>query len=418
MKALCITATASNSGKTILTSSLLYRFKSVRPFKVGPDFIDPQFHKRLCGKDSINLDTYMMSSDKMVEVFYRYAKEFNIIEGAMGFYDGADRGSSTYIVASTLKIPTVVVLDGAGSYITISAILKGLREYREPNPIKAVVLNNLSSKSHYDRIKSIIEKEHPDIRVCGWIRKNLKSLKSCHLGLSLEDLSVMEDISDDVLENIDIDALLDVANSFEPKEIEIKSNSQKIAKKATLVYDENFSFLYYDNYIYLKESFDSVEIVSATKNQAIDSSSDIVIICGGYVESDNAYSKIKDSTIFRDSLIEYVKSGGTVYAECAGLLYLGKSVDDKKMSGILPLEFTLQKRFVRLGYYESESGIKGHAFHYTKPTIESLKLGVERLKKYPSDIGEIGVWQVGSVYGTYLHTFWRESVVISMRNEQ
>ncbi len=46
------------------------------------------------------------------------------------------------------------------------------------------------------------------------------------------------------------------------------------------------------------------------------------------------------------------------------------------MSGILDIEFTLNSRFTRLGYYYSERGIRGHAFHYTKPTDETLKRGL------------------------------------------
>jgi len=66
MVSLCISAVASNQGKTLLTSALLYRFKeSVRPFKIGPDFIDPQFHRAICGTDSINLDAFMMNPEQL-----------------------------------------------------------------------------------------------------------------------------------------------------------------------------------------------------------------------------------------------------------------------------------------------------------------------------------------------------------------
>ena len=414
MKALSIVSTASGVGKTLVSSSLLYRFRgNVRAYKIGPDFIDTQFHKRLSNIDSINLDTYMATSNQMRELFFRYAKEINIIEGAMGFYDGMDRGCSSYSISSELNIPTVLVLDASGSYITLSAILKGLREYRNPNPIKAVILNRVSSKSHFDRIASILASDHPDILVAGWIKKNLKSISSTHLGLELEDIDIMEDIASEVLEHIDIDALFSIADIKESNYTHIAP--KKLAKKATLVYDENFSFLYYDNLVYLKELFSEVEIVSSVKNEIIDKNSDIVIIPGGYVESDIAYDRVKDSLDFKDSLIEYAKSGGVIFAECAGLLYLSEAVDEKVMSGILPLRFTLQKRFARLGYYQREDGIKGHAFHYSAPTKDTLMLGYRKLKKYPTDEGEYGEWRSkdGNILGTYLHTFWRYSNVLN-----
>ena len=414
MKALSIVSTASGVGKTLLSSSLLYHFRGiVRPYKVGPDFIDTQFHKRLSGVDSINLDTYMATTNQMKEIFYKYAKEINIIEGAMGFYDGMDRGCSSYSVSNELNIPTIVVLDASGSYITLSAILKGLREYKNPNPIKAVILNRVSSQSHFDRIASILSSDHPDILVAGWIKKNLKSINSTHLGLELEDISIMEDIASEVLEYIDIDSLLSIADI--DKKVISPSPSKRLGKKATLVYDENFSFLYYDNLIYLKESFCEVEIISSIKNEAIDINSDIVIIPGGYVESDRAYDRVKNSYHFRESLKEYANRGGAIFAECAGLLYLSKAVDNKAMSAILPLNFTLQKRFARLGYYQREDGIKGHAFHYTAPTKDTLLVGYRRLKKYPNEVGEYGEWRSkdGNILATYLHTFWRYSNIIS-----
>ena len=112
MKALCISAIASNQGKTILTMALLHHFKdSVRPFKIGPDFIDPQFHTRICHTPSVNLDTFMMNETQVKWIFNKYSdKEISICEGVMGFYDGMDKGSSAYDLSKLLNIPTVLLL--------------------------------------------------------------------------------------------------------------------------------------------------------------------------------------------------------------------------------------------------------------------------------------------------------------------
>ena len=130
---LCISAVASNQGKTILTTALLYHFRdSVRPFKIGPDFIDPQFHKRVCGTDSVNLDSFIMSEAQVAWLYSHYSdKKVSILEGVMGFYDGENKGCSAYSISKLLNIPTLLVLDASGSYITISAVLKGLISYKE-----------------------------------------------------------------------------------------------------------------------------------------------------------------------------------------------------------------------------------------------------------------------------------------------
>ncbi|SFV70704.1 Cobyrinic acid A,C-diamide synthase [hydrothermal vent metagenome] len=415
---LCISATASNQGKTILTTALLWHFReSVRPFKIGPDFIDPQFHKRVCGTDSVNLDSFIMNEEQVAWLYHHYAnKKVAILEGVMGFYDGDNKGCSAYSVSKLLHIPTILVLDGGGSYITISAVLKGLLEYKSDNTIKAVVLNNLSSKMHYMLIKNQIEADHKDIEVLGWIQKKLPALSDTHLGLDLNDLSKIEQISQEVLEHIDLEklSLLEIGD-FSPKQYEAKaivSNTypfpaiKKIDKKLAIVNDINFSFLYYDNLKFLQELFSEVVIIDSTKDEVIPKDADMVYICGGYVETDKAYERVKNSHNFKNSLIKHAKTK-TIYAECAGLLYLSNGVDNKQMSGILDIEFTLDSRFNRLGYYYNEQGVKGHAFHYTKPTQKALESGFDVLSKTLGGKGVVGSWAKNKVWGTYLHGMFR-----------
>ncbi len=412
----CISATASNQGKTILTTALLYHFKeSVRPFKIGPDFIDPQFHKRVCGTDSVNLDSFIMNEEQVSWLYAHYAdKEVAILEGVMGFYDGDNKGCSAYLVSKLLNIPTILVLDGGGSYITISAVLKGLLEYKPDNTIKGVVLNNLSSKMHYMLIKNQIEADHVGIEVLGWIQKKLPALNDTHLGLDLKDLSKIKQISKEVLEHIDIEKL----NHLHSANIRTTTGGCpypfptifKINQKLAIVNDENFSFLYYDNLNFLKELYDEVVLVDSTKDEVIPNDCDSVYICGGYVETDEAYERVKNANIFKNSLIEHAKTKA-IYAECAGLLYLSNGVDDKKMSGILDIDFTLDSRFNRLGYYYNEQGLKGHAFHYTKPTQKALTSAFDKLSKTPEGKGVFGSWAKGKVFGTYLHGMFRNRLI-------
>lgn len=414
MKAICISAISSNQGKTLLTTALLHYFKkSVRAYKIGPDYIDPQFHEAICLRPSINLDTFLMNEKQVNWIFNKYNDQnISIIEGVMGFYDGMDKGSSAYDLTKLLKIPTLLLLDASGSYITISAVLKGLKTYKQDNTIKAVVLNKVSSLSHYELIKNQIEKDFDDVFVLGWIKKDLSTLKQTHLGLDLINANsqILENLSKDVLEYIDLEKLEDIA-TFTPNFIEDYpfENFKKVDKKISIVKDENFSFIYYDNIIFLEEIFEKVEFIDSTKDEKISEDSDVVYICGGYVETTNAYDKIKNASNFRNSLITHSKTK-YIYAECAGLLYLGNRVDDKQMSSILNVDFTLEKKRVRLGYYYSTNGIKGHAFHYTKPL--DVSNGVDILSKLENQKGEIGAWKNNKIYGTYLHTMFRNNINI------
>jgi len=394
-KAITISAVASNEGKTVLTTALLYHFKDrVRPFKVGPDFIDPQFHQKVVSTPSINLDTFMMNKEQVKWIFDRYAdKDIAILEGVMGFYDGSNRGCSAYDVSTLLNIPTIMLLDGSGTYITISAVLKGLKTYKDDNTIKAVILNKISSVSHYELIKKQIESDHDDIKVLGWIPNHLETLNSIHLGLDLSDenFKKLKTLSDEVLAHINVKQIESLSfSNYSIKSYPFKK-IPKSSKTLAVVYDENFSFLYHDNLEFFKEVFDKVIAVNSSKDEVIDA--DVVYIPGGYVETEKAYNSLKDSVHFKNSLISHAKVK-PVYAECAGFLYLGKSVEDKKMSGILDIEFKMSKRFTRLGYYEVD-GVKGHCFHHSYPVGKD----VMSLKK-------------DKVYGTYLHTFFRNHTEI------
>lgn len=411
MKALCISAIASNQGKTLLTTALLHNFKkSVRAYKIGPDYIDPQFHEAICNKPSINLDSFIMNENQVNWIFNKYNDQnISILEGVMGFYDGMDKGSSAYDVTKALNVPTVLLLDGSGSYITVSAVLKGLKSYKDDNTIKAVVLNKLSSSMHYALIKKQIESDFNDIAVLGWIKKDLCSLKETHLGLDLIDAKkeVLEDISNEILENIDLEKLEDVACFEEKKSLDYPFDSfLNVNKKISIIKDKNFSFIYHDNINFLKEVFNEVEFVDSCKDETICKNSDIVYIPGGYVETVISYNRVKNSTNFKASLKEHAKTKH-IYAECAGLLYLGNSVDEKEMSSILDVDFTLTQKRARLGYYYSSAGPKGHAFHYTKPV--DTKDGIDILSKKPNGKGEIGSWRSNKVYGTYLHTMFRNN---------
>ncbi|WP_457749409.1 cobyrinate a,c-diamide synthase [Sulfurimonas sp.] len=411
-KALVISAIASNQGKTLLSMALLHHYKNrVRPFKCGPDFIDPQFHERIAATPSVNLDGYMMNKEQLQWMFHTYFdKNVAIIEGVMGYYDGMDKGASAYDVAKTLGVASVLILDGGGSYITVAAVLKGMLCFRQESNIKAVVLNNISSVMHYELVKKHIQAECEGIVVCGWIQKGLEVLNATHLGLDLKELdsSTVEHVSQAVLEHIDINALESVMD------VVLASVSvypfKKVEKKeeiCVLVKDENFSFVYYDNIKFLQEMYKKVLIVQSTKDEVIPAEADIVILPGGYVETQEHYKKLQNALRFKDSLLHHAKEK-KVYAECAGLIYLGEACDEKKMSGILPITFTLTNKRERLGYYKCELDgqlIKGHAFHYSK-IIDAPQTDI-KLYKVSKKSAKDGGYKQNNIFATYLHTMWR-----------
>jgi cobyrinic acid a,c-diamide synthase len=305
-----------------------------------------------------------------------------------------------------------LILDASGSYITISAVLKGLITYKEQNTIKAIVLNNVSSAMHYELIKTQIQQDHKDILVLGWIKKNLESLSNTHLGLDLDDISKIKSISAEVLENIDLQLLktLETKNTTKDTQKYPFEVLEPINKHIAIVNSkDSFSFMYHDNMQFLKEVFKNVSVINPSHDEVIATNADVVYICGGYVETTKAYDSLKNSNNFKQSLINHSNTKA-IYAECAGLLYLGNKVDNKIMSGILDVDFTLEKKFNRLGYYYNSSGIKGHSFHYTKEVNNTKAIDI--LSKSLGGKGKLGSWQKDKIFGTYLHTMFRNNINI------
>ncbi len=133
-QAFLVCGTHSGCGKTTVTLGLLAALRArglvVQPFKVGPDFIDPGLHTRIAGRQSRNLDGWMLSRRWNVELFLRLMEEADVglIEGVMGLYDGyegqSESGSSAEM-AKWLDVPAVLVVDARSMARSAAALIYG-----------------------------------------------------------------------------------------------------------------------------------------------------------------------------------------------------------------------------------------------------------------------------------------------------
>ena len=133
---LLIAAPHSGAGKTTVTLGLLRLLQkkgyAVQPFKCGPDYIDPMHHRMAGGRDSINLDRFMMGDAHITQLYHHYGSgaDICITEGVMGLFDGAHKmeGSSADI-ARMLHIPVIIVLNAKAMAYSAAAILYGLKHF-------------------------------------------------------------------------------------------------------------------------------------------------------------------------------------------------------------------------------------------------------------------------------------------------
>ncbi len=157
-KGLMISAPASGTGKTTLMLGLLNalsrRGVDVRPFKSGPDYIDPGFHRAACGRSSYNIDSWAMGSGVLCNLIgTAHGGDLALIEGSMGLFDGVaqpgetSNGASADISAMT-GWPVVLLLDVSGQAQSAAATALGFKTMRPDVHVAGVVLNKVASPRH------------------------------------------------------------------------------------------------------------------------------------------------------------------------------------------------------------------------------------------------------------------------------
>ena len=132
----------------------------VQPFKCGPDYIDTKFHEAVCGRPSINLDTFMATPAHVQELFAHYGTDADvcIVEGMMGLFDGYDREKgSSYEIARILDIPVVLVVDAKSAAYSMAALLSGFIHFRDDIRYAGVIFNKVGSEKHFAMLRQVCE---------------------------------------------------------------------------------------------------------------------------------------------------------------------------------------------------------------------------------------------------------------------
>jgi cobyrinic acid a,c-diamide synthase len=434
-----IAAPSSNSGKTTITLGLLRLLKNqghkVQPFKCGPDYIDTKHHTRAAHQVSINLDTYMMSENHVKKIYSQYSKEadVSIIEGVMGLFDGANRmqGSSAEI-AMLLDVPVILVVNAKAMAYGVAPLLFGLKNFNPNIKIAGVIFNFVNTESHYSFLKDACD--DVGIEALGYVPNNLGiSIPSRHLGLAISSdndyETVIENAAQHLAKFIDVDRLLALCKSFENTEkeavfieeaavdVKLESKQDSTDYKIAVAQDDAFNFTYFEN-IKALENLGEVIYFSPLKD-AVMPEANLLYLAGGYPEL--YLEQLTANTSMRKSIFDFCSNGGKVIAECGGMMYLGNQITNADgigypMAGFLPIETSMEKAKLSLGYREVQLNgkiIKGHEFHYSTavenenlPTIGNVfnAKGIEV---------QTPIYKLKNVMASYIHFYWGDSKFIA-----
>lgn len=377
----CLVAAASSgSGKTTFTLGLLRALKrrglTVQGFKCGPDYIDPKFHRLACGRESVNLDLFMMSPEHVRAVYARHSQQADatVLEGVMGLYDGyvRDHGSSAE-VAATLGVPTILLIDARSSAFSVGAVLYGMKHFRATSDVVGVVFNRVASENHYRFLREAAEEA--GVTPLGYLPKTqLLEVPSRHLGLSLEELERLDELPETVAEliekHVDLERLLELIQRPRPALCEEQVLSAEPGMRIAVARDSAFNFLYAEN-LHRLGQLGEVSFFSPLADEPVPAC-DLVYLPGGYPEF--YLGELAKAEATRASLRAHHERGGKILAECGGMMYLCEAICDEAgtrypMAGLLPLEATMEQMRLRLGYRKlllDGREWRGHEFHYSR----------------------------------------------------
>ena len=392
---LVIAGTSSGVGKTTVTLAILaalrQRGRRAQAFKAGPDFIDPSHHSAATGRPSRNLDGWMLGADRNREIFLRAAADadISIIEGMMGLFDGSspvNEIGSTAEIAKQLDAPVLLVIDGSAMARSAAAMVSGYAQFDPALRVAGVLFNRVSSEGHYQLLKEAVE-QHTNVAVVGYLRPDQAvTIADRHLGLvtAMEQGTgeLYDRLAKAAAETIDLDLVEALAQSA--GNLEASSVSPSVTRRAEkpvrvgVAYDPAFCFYYQDN-LELFEAAGAEVVKFSPLNDQVLPDVTMLYLGGGYPELYG--EKLTGNIAMREAIRAFAERGGTIYAECGGMMYLTQAIRDFKgqshdMVGLFPAEAVMKKSGLTLGYRTVElsqtcilgvSGViaRGHEFHYS-----------------------------------------------------
>lgn len=429
-KRLLIAGTGSGVGKTTVTIGIMAALKagglSVQGFKCGPDYIDPTYHTAVTGRQSRNLDSWMLPADTVREIYCRASADADIavIEGVMGFYDGknpkTNEGSSAEI-SLLLQCPVILVVNCKSMARSAAAIVKGFQILDPRVRIAGVFANLVGSEGHYRIVRDAIEQEC-GIPVIGYmLRDEDMAMPERHLGLvpsiGRGELSpFFSRLAERISAHTDLDLLLRAADTepleapsriFRPQEANGCGAAAKAAGiqpgradadldadpgeapgtdrppapqvRIAVAKDAAFHFYYPENLELLEACGAELVYFSPLAGEELPRGMDGLYLGGGFPEE--FAERLAGLQEMKRSIAEAIGAGLPTLAECGGYMFLTDAIVDTAgrrypMLGLVPGTVTMQTKLAALGYREAtgtegnfllgpDDTARGHEFHYS-----------------------------------------------------
>jgi cobyrinic acid a,c-diamide synthase len=432
---LVIAGTRSGDGKTTVATGLMSALRAaglrVSGHKVGPDYIDPSYHAAATGRPGRNLDPWLTSEDLIAPLFLHGAEgaDIAVIEGVMGLFDGASgRGdfASTAHVARLLDAPIILVVSAGGAGRSIVATVHGFARYDPAIRIAGVVLNQVSSPRHEQILREALT--DTGIPVIGALpAEAVLHTPSRHLGLvpAAERAAGVREwlpaLTAVIAGHLDLELLTAIARAAPPLaaapwSASFPANAGAVTGgksgppvRVAVADGPAFTFGYPEHRELLAAAGAEVAEFDPLADNALPDGTDALVVGGGFPELYAAELAANDA--LRADIAGRAAAGMPVVAECAGLLWLSRSLEGHPQCAVLPTSAEMSPTLT-LGYREAVAltssplavagtVVRAHEFHRTMIQPAHGDSPAWRL----DDSSEQG-WATATLLASYLHVHW------------
>ncbi|MEB3319962.1 MAG: cobyrinate a,c-diamide synthase [Cyanobium sp.] len=443
-----IAAPCSGSGKTLVSLCLAALARSrgqrLQPFKVGPDYLDPQLLGSVSGLPCRNLDPLLCGEAWMERCFLWHGSraDLALVEGVMGLFDGRGAGSegSSAAVAARLRLPVVLVVEASRQAGSLAALVRGFRDHGPPAvALAGVVLNRVNSDRHRALLTESLGAI--DVPLLGVLpQEPALELPSRHLGLftptEVDDLEGRMAVWAALAEShLDLDRLWPLlapvagrATTADPitSLVPPPAAAPEPALPVAVASDAAFHFRYPEATELLQACGLAPHPWSPLADQPLPPACAAVLLPGGYPELHAATLAASGRSLA--ALRTAAAAGVPIVAECGGLLLLGQELSDadgtvQPMAGVLP--FRARRGALSLGYRQATAlrdslvlrrgeVLTGHEFHrwQLEPLAPMSALWqVEGWGSAPRAEG----WTTANVHASWLHLHWAGCPEIPLR---
>jgi cobyrinic acid a,c-diamide synthase len=440
-----IAAPCSGSGKTLLSLCLAAHARRrglrLQPFKVGPDYLDPQLLSRVSGLACRNLDPLLCGEAWVERCFTWHGSraDLALVEGVMGLFDGRGPGSegSSAAVAAQLGLPVVLVVEASRQAGSLAALVRGFRDHGPPQvQLAGVVLNRVGSARHRALLaEALAAIEVPLLGVLP--SQPALELPSRHLGLlppgEIADLAgrceAWADLAESHLElellwpllqppacrqaHDPIHSLLSAASEPHAGPLPLPAAPFPVAVAS----DAAFHFRYPEASELLRACGLEPRPWSPLADEPLPAGCRGVLLPGGYPELHGAQLAASQRSL--GALRQAAAAGLPIVAECGGLLLLGQELWDgegrpQPMAGVLP--FRAQRGELTLGYRQATAladglllrrgeQLWGHEFHRWQLQDGTATAPLWQLEGWGSPSRPEG-WSKANLHASWLHLHW------------